>query len=130
MFVRFFLFDVIFNHGTSRAKRITDIQDLDDDVGAVDDLVQLVPDSFALSGPENVFPHHLFLVGHVAHQVLVLLLGVARFGVLDRLKKERKWLKLKFLCLCLKRMILKFSVCKSLMILLKIKYNKTSMFNF
>ena len=88
MLMCLFLLDVVFNHRASGSEGISCIENLDDDVRAVDDLVQLVPDALALSGAENVFPGQLLLLGDVAPQVLVLLLAVARFGVLDGLWEE------------------------------------------
>lgn len=76
MLVCLLLFDVIFDHCASCSKWISDIQDLDDNIRAVDDFVQLVPDPFALPGSENIFPCHLFLFWLVSHQVSVL------FGVI------------------------------------------------
>ena len=87
MLVSLLLLDVVLNHRTTSSKRIPDIQNLDDDVGAVDHLVQLVPDALALTGAENVFPGQLFLADVVRLQVLVLLLAVAHLGVLNGLKK-------------------------------------------
>ena len=86
MLVSLFLLDVGLNHRTPGAKWVPDIQNLDDDVRAVDDLVQLVPDALALTGAKNVLPRQLFLAGVVRPQVLVLLLAVAHLGVLNGLE--------------------------------------------
>jgi hypothetical protein len=53
MFVRRFCADVFFNTATSCSIGITRIQNVENDIGRVDDFVKLVPDAFTGTLHEN-----------------------------------------------------------------------------
>lgn len=66
--------DVFLNTATSCAIRVSSVEDVQDDVGRVDDLVQLVPDTLASSLHEDELPR----LRKVAVGIVVISLDIAR----------------------------------------------------
>lgn len=75
MFVLLLLLDVLLDLLASSSLGIARVQNLNDHIGRVDDLVELVPDAFALAGLEQ---REHGLVGHalVVHDEIRVLRGV------------------------------------------------------